>query len=150
MVVTEAYHSVFSQTYQRSDLELRKIENGKDKKGIYNVLGNAFYLNGAQGVDFMFMETAVSHEQFIPQPNYSGMREVDIPVTNPVLKRWRLLLEQLGNPKNENQELISNLYYRFMGKALVNAKFLIPMKFLNGKPESGENVGEIILKKIRR
>lgn len=147
MVVTEAYHSVFSQAYQGSDLELRKIENGEDKKGIYNVLGNAFYLNGAQGVDFMFMETAVSYEQFIPQPNYSGMREVDIPVTNPDLKRWRLLLEQLGNPKNENQELISNLYYRFMGKALVNARFLIPMKFPNGKPESDENVGEIILKK---
>lgn len=149
MVVTEAYQSVYAKSYENTELELRKIENGADKKGIYNFLQTSFFVNGAQGVDFLFPQAGISSEKFMPAPDYSGMREVDIPVTNPDVERWILLLAQLGEPQTEDQKLIYRLYYGFLSRELVKAKFVVPMRFAKGTPVRGEGdeEGTVTLKK---
>ena len=149
MVVTEAYKPAYEKSMEGTDRELRKIENGSDRKGIYNFLGNSFFVNGAQGVDFLFVEAAISWERFMPAPDYSGMSEVNIPVTNPDVERWMLLLGQMGNPKNDDEDLICRLYYRFMSKEIVKAKFIVPMKFEGEapSPEEGDEDGKVTIKK---
>ena len=149
MVVTEAYKTAYEKSLEGTDQELRKIEKGSDGKGIYNFLGNSFFLDGAQGVGFLFSNVAVSWEQFMPKPDYTGIPEINIPVTNPDVERWLLLLAQLGNPQNDDQELIYRLYFRFLGKEIVKAKFIIPMKFEGEapKPDEGSEDGKVTLKK---
>lgn len=149
MIVTEAYQSFYAKSFEGKNVELRKIENGEDKKGIYNFLGYCFFVNGARGVDFLYEEIAISYEQFMPAPDYSGMREVDIPVNNPDVERWLLLLGQMGVPETDDEKLICNLYYRFLGQEIVKARFIVPMRFMGEKPvsEEGDEEGKLTLKK---
>ena len=47
MLIPKAYIDVIKNQYNPDVFDIVKIENGSDKKGIYNFLGSTFYLNGA-------------------------------------------------------------------------------------------------------
>ncbi len=127
MIFTEAYKEVMSTNFENDMTEVRKIENGKEKKGIYNFLSGAFYLNGACGIAVLSEQVGIAAQMLVPPPNYADANPKDIPVENPDLVRWMLLMTQMPQPQTEDQKLIYNLYYRFMGKEMVKARFLIPM-----------------------
>lgn len=127
-LVTDAYYNVYAKKFSEGALELKRVENEEDKNGIYNFLGGAFYLNGVQGIEFLYSEAFIGADTIIPKPSFEGARDVDIPVTNPDVERWILMLSQVGQPKNENEKVIFNLYYHFLSKALTEAKFIVPMK----------------------
>lgn len=146
MIFTGAYKTVLSAQFPEDRFEIKKIENGENKDGIYNFLGSTFYLNGACGVRVLSEQTAIGADMLVPPPDYSNVRPQDIPVTNPDLVRWMLLLGQLGAPEGEDEEIIYKLYYRFMSKEMVKAKFLIPMRNDSEISKRNES-GEVVLKK---
>lgn len=146
MIFTDAYKTVLSAQFSEDRFEIKKIENGESKDGIYNFLGSTFYLNGACGVRVLSEQTAIGADMLVPPPDYSDVKPQDIPVTNPDLVRWMLLLGQLEKPDGKDAEIIYNLYYRFMSKEMVKARFLVPMQS-EGEISKGDESGEIALKK---
>ena len=72
-------------------------------------------------------------------PNYEGMRDVDIPVENPGLVRWMLLLGQLGKPDTPEKEFLHEMYFYFFGQELLKSTFIIPMRTHGEIPEANEN-----------
>ena len=80
------------------------------------------------------------------EPDYSNIPEISVPVTNPDLVRWMLLIAQLGQPATEEQKLIYKLYFRFLSIEMTKARFIIPTKTSEDFPEPDEN-GKTVLKK---
>lgn len=112
----------------RTDVVLRKVEKGADGAGITNALGTEFYLNGALGAFIESKDTVVWAKEIVPEPDFSGLPEIQIPVTNPDLVRWMLLMGQIGNPETDEAKQILQLYYGFVARELMTAKLLIPVK----------------------
>lgn len=146
LVIPKAYAQVYQTIYSKDDYELKKIENGKDKKGIYNFLGSAFYLNGACGVDVIGPQTAIGATKLVAPPDYSNTPQINIPVTNPDLVRWMLLMGQLGAPDSPDKEIIFKLYHNFFSKELGKATLLIPIKKEGEIPTPDKN-GKTVLNK---
>ena len=117
----------------------QEIYNAYNKE-IYNFLGNAFYLNGACNVQVCSQDVEIKRERLVPAPDYSNLPKVNIPVTNPNLVRWLLLIGQLDKVESEKEKLVYSLYYDFMCKELLKAEFLIPMKKIKDiESEDGNN-----------
>ena len=145
LVIPKAYAHVYTPTYSQGDYELKKIENGEDKKGIYNFFGSTFYLNGACGIDIIGPQTAIDASKLVPPPDYSNTPHINIPVTNPDLVRWMLLMGQMGAPDSPDEETVLKLYHNFFLRELNKATLLIPMKKEGEIPTSDEN-GKTVLK----
>ena len=145
LVIPKAYAHVYATTYSEGDYELKKIENGEDKKGIYNFFGSTFYLNGACGIDIIGPQTAIDASKLVPPPDYSNTPQINIPVTNPDLVRWMLLMGQMGKPDSPDKETVLKLYHNFFLRELNKATLLIPMKKEGEIPTPDEN-GSTVLK----
>ncbi len=145
MIISKAYSDAYEPMYTTDEFEMRKIENGKNKDEIYNFLGSTFYLNGACGVAILSEQTAIDASKIVPKPDYGDTPQINIPVTNPELMRWMLLLGQLGHPETPDAELIYKLYYRFMSIEMTKAMFVIPMQTEGEIPKTDEK-GEAVLK----
>lgn len=128
MLLTPSWYRQFKETIDsRPNSVVKLIENTEDKKGIENFLGTAFYLNGALGAIFNSKEVSISASALVQKPDYSNLPEIQVPVMNPDLVRWMLLMGQLDSPTAEDEEVIYKLYYKFFSKAMPKAKFLIPL-----------------------
>lgn len=145
MIISKAYSDAYETMYSTDEFEMRKIENGKNKDEIYNFLGSTFYLNGACGVAILSEQTAIDASKLVPKPDYGDIPQIKIPVTNPELMRWMLLIGQLGQPETPDTELIYKLYYRFMSIEMTKAMFVIPMQTEGEVPTADEN-GKAVLK----
>ena len=145
LVIPKAYAHVYAATYSQGDYELKKIENGEDKKGIYNFFGSAFYLNGACGIDVIGPQTAIDASKLVPPSDYSNTPKINIPVTNPDLVRWMLLMGQMGKPDSPDKETVLKLYHNFFLRELNKATLLVPMKKEGEIPTPDEN-GSTVLK----
>ncbi len=145
LVIPKAYAHVYAATYSEGDYELKKIENGEDKKGIYNFFGSTFYLNGACGIDIIGPQTAIDASKLVPPPDYSNTPQINIPVTNPDLVRWMLLMGQMGKPDSPDKETVLKLYHNFFLQELNKATLLIPMKKEGEIPAPDEN-GKTVIK----
>ncbi len=130
IVDEERYNYVMEKLTEakRTDVTLRKVEKGEDGEGITNALGTEFYLNGALGVFIESKDTVVWAKELVPKPDFSGIPEIQVPITNPDLVRWMLLMGQIGHPETDEAKQIFQLYYGFMARELMGAKLLIPMK----------------------
>lgn len=138
-IFSKPYKGVGEKHFPSDLFEIRKIENGDNNDGIKNFLFDAFYLNGAMGVRVNFEAVAIGADSIIQKPNYYGMKENEIPVTNPNLVRWMLLRSQIANPSTEAEKMVAKIYYRFFAIEVLKAKFLVPAKAV----EEGENPVEI-------
>jgi len=145
MIISKAYSKLYEPMYPADKFEIRKIENGKNKDGIYNFLGSTFYLNGACGVAILSDQTAIDAGKLVPKPDYSDIPQINIPVTNPDLMRWMLLIGQLGHPETQDAELIYKLYYRFMSIEMTKSMLVIPMQTDGEIPAADQN-GKTVLK----
>lgn len=147
LIFTKAYKNVMTDYYEKNGFEIKKIENGEKGDGIYNFLGSIFYLNGACGVAVVSLNTSIDASMLVEKPDYSKIKNpAEIPVTNPDIERWLLLLGQMDEPQTDDEKLIYRLYYGFLSKEMVKGTFLIPMKKDNDIPEPDEN-GNTVLKK---
>lgn len=147
IVDEERYDYVMAKLTEakRTDVTLRKVEKGEDGEGITNALGTEFYLNGALGTFIESKDTVVWAKELVPEPDFSDLPEIQVPVTNPDLVRWMLLMGQLGNPETDEAKQILQLYYGFMARELMTAKLLIPMKG-NLIHDAVDAEGETVLK----
>ena len=146
MMITTPYVSAYKEAYSKNGFEIITINNGEDGKGIYNFLGSAFYLDGGCALRVNGKEVGIVAEMIVPPPSYDGVPKINIPVTNPDLMRWILLLGQLGEAKTDDEKLIEGLYYGYFQRELPKARFLIPMKYDGDIPVPDEN-GKTILQK---
>ena len=146
LIVPSSYYSVMSKFYNTDEYELKKIENGEDKKGIFNFLGTAFYINGAVGVAVTSDKTCIDGRMFVAPPDYSDLPEINRPITNPDLVRWMLLYFQLGQLDTDEKKTIGNLFYTFMSKELLKAKLLVPMK-KEGEISAPDAEGKVVISK---
>lgn len=145
MIISKAYSKRYETMYPADKYEIRKIENGKSKDGINNFLGSTFYLNGACGVTILSDQIAIDAGKLVPKPDYGDTPQINIPVTNPDLVRWMLLMGQLGHPETPDAELIYKLYYRFMSIEMTKAMFVIPMQ-TEGEVPKADKDGKTVLK----
>lgn len=145
-IATKQYEKLVMSTLSEDKYEFKRIENGEKRDGIYNFLGSTFYLNGACNVGVLSGQTIIAGEMLVPKPDYSNIPPQNIPVTNPDLVRWMLLMGQLGKPEGKDGELIYKLYYRFMSIEMTKANLLIPMQNEGDIPAPDEN-GKTVLKK---
>ena len=134
-ILTKAYKDIFKVRFPEERYEIREIKNDDSHKAIYNFLGYCFYMNGACGVKVVNENTAIAAPEFVPEPDYSNIPEISVPVTNPDLVRWMLLIAQLGQPATDEQKLIYKLYFRFLSIEMTKARFIIPTKTSEDFPE---------------
>ena len=146
MLLTPSWYRQFKETIDsRPNSVVKLIENTEDKKGIENFLGTAFYLNGALGVIFNSKEVSISASALVQKPDFSDLPEIQVPVMNPDLVRWMMLMGQLDYPITEEQELLYKLYYKFFSEAMPKAKFLLPLEAASGFPEGGQEANSFVL-----
>ena len=151
MLLTPSWYRQFKETIDsRPNSVVKLIENTEDKKGIENFLGTAFYLNGALGAIFNSKEVSISASALVQKPDFSDLPEIQVPVMNPDLVRWMLLMGQLDYPITEEQELIYKLYYKFFSEALPKAKFLLPLDATSGFPDNTQGANSFVLKEDAR
>lgn len=117
----ERLKSRFSDTEK---YDIRRV-SAEDMQQVFT---DAFYLNGVTGVHLMSEQTSIASQGIIAPPTYDGVPEEEIPVTNPDVMRWLLLLGQLGTPTTDEDRLNHQLYYRFMALEMPKARFLTPIK----------------------
>ena len=148
MLLTPSWYRQFKETIDsRPNSVVKLIENTEDKKGIENFLGTAFYLNGALGAIFNSKEVSISASALVQKPDYSNLPEIQVPVMNPDLVRWMLLMGQLDSPTTEDEEVIYKLYYKFFSEAMPKAKFLIPLDAASEFKDDGQEANSFVLEK---
>lgn len=146
MLFTPRCYYRFKETIDsRPKSVVKLIENIEDKKGIENFLGTAFYLNGALGATFNTKEVSISASVLVQKPDFSDLPEIQVPVMNPDVVRWMLLMGQLDSPTTEDEEVIYKLYYKFFSMAVPKAKFLLPLEAASGFPEGGQEANSFVL-----
>ena len=146
MLFTPRFYHRFKETIDsRPKSVVKLIENTEDKKEIENFLGTAFYLNGALGAFFNSKEVSISASALVQKPDFSDLPEIQVPVMNPDVVRWMLLMGQLDSPTTEDEEVIYKLYYKFFSMAVPKAKFLLPLEAASGFPEGGQEVNSFVL-----
>ncbi len=141
-IFSKPYRKIGEKHFPEDLFEIKKIERGEDGQGIRDFLFESFYLNGALGLRVNFEAVAIGAENVIPKPNYSGMKENEIPVTNPNLVRWMLLRSQISNPTTDAEKMIAKIYYRFFAIEVMKAKFVIPAKPSDEKIEIPEEIAK--------
>lgn len=148
MLLTPSWYRQFKETIDsRPNSVVKLIENTEDKKGIENFLGTAFYLNGALGAIFNSKEVSISASALVQKPDYSNLPEIQVPVMNPDLVRWMLLMGQLDSPTTEDEEVIYKLYYKFFSEAMPKAKFLIPLDAASEFKDDSQEGSSFVLEK---
>ena len=148
MLFTPRWYHQFKETIDsRPNSSVKLIENTADKKSIENFLGTAFYLNGALGVIFNTKEVSISCSVLVQKPDFSRLPETQVPLMNPELVRWMLLMGQMDKPSKEDEKLIYSLYYKFFSIALPKAKFLLPLDATSGFPKKDQEIHSFVLEK---
>jgi len=146
MLLTPSWYRQFKETIDsRPNSVVKLIENTEDKKEIENFLGTAFYLDGALGAFFNSKEVSISASALVQKPDFSDLPEIQVPVMNPDVVRWMLLMGQLDSPTTEDEEVIYKLYYKFFSMAVPKAKFLLPLEADSGFPEGGQEANSFVL-----
>lgn len=145
---TSRWYHHYKETFDsQPNTQVRRIENTEDKEAIKNFLGSAFYLNGALGIIMNSDDVCIKAQSLVEKPDFSNLPEIQVPVMNPDVVRWLLLLGQLGKPDTEDKQLVDRLYYGFLSKAVPKAKFLIPVRRGENFPEGSDEAKEVILER---
>ena len=151
MLLTPSWYRQFKETIDsRPNSVVKLIENTEDKKGIENFLGTAFYLNGALGAAFNTKEVSISASVLVQKPDFSNLPEIQVPVMNPDIVRWLLLMGQMDKPTTEDKEVIYKLYYKFFSASMPRAKLLIPLDATSGFPDNNQGANSFVLKEDAR
>lgn len=129
LAMTRPYYERERKSYSADRFEFRKVANGPEKDGIIRFLSDCFFLNGAGGVRINDLNLSVARDMLIEERDYSGFTEEKIPVTNPGVVRWLLLLEQIGSPETEQEHRDYGLYFAFLARALNDAMLIVPVRY---------------------
>lgn len=146
-IFTKALAESSMNNYPDAAFEMKKIEKGSSGNGIENFFKECFYLNGATGIEINNEYACIAAEMIAAPPDFTGTPEISVPIMNPDLMRWILLMAQMPEVnENDDTGLIYRLYYRFMSAEMTKARFLVPMKPGKNFPEKSESAQTITLK----
>ena len=121
---TKKYKDILMENTKDDRFEYREIQ--KDR--IETELGKAFWLDGAVTAGVFTPDVQMSGKWLVGKPDTSRLDPLDVPITNPDLVRWMLLIAQMDKPSTPAKETIFKVYYRLFFSELMKAKLLIPMK----------------------
>lgn len=143
-LVTKGHMNILNSI--NDDMEMKLIKNSEDNgKAIYHLLGRAFYLNGACAVGINASGSKIMKDKIVSEPDYNDTPKASIPVTDPDLMRWLLLLGQMHDIKNDTDKAkIYGVLVSFALRELPKATFLVPMKRNSEFPRPDEN-GKIVI-----
>lgn len=127
ILITEAFLPFAELKYPSEFYELRKILNGKEKNGIEKFLGFGFYVNGAAGVSLLYDEVVVPAYAFISQEEHNKKYPLPLPVTNPEIQALSLLIDQIGQPKTDDEKTILDFFYKLIVSRMSEAVMLVPV-----------------------
>ena len=146
ILITKAYLDMWTKQFDPDQYEILRIENGDNAKEIYNFLGGTFYLNGACGVTVLFEDFSIDAGMLVEKPDYSNLPKIQVPVMNPDVERWLLLIGQMGEAKTEDAKKIYTIYLGHLFRELAKAEFIVPMK-MNGEMDPPDESGKTVVKK---
>ena len=142
------YEPVIRERMGEEAIEIKKIENGKDRKEIANFLGQTFYMNGVDEVIPVMKNVSIANHMLVAPPDFSKTPKANIPIMNPRLEKWLLLVGQLGQPQNEAQNLLFQVYFQLAAQEFRNAQFIVPMKGIRPEDmEQPDEQGRAVVKK---
>ena len=127
ILITEAFLPFAKLKYSSEDFELRKIENGKDKNGIEKFLGFSFYVNGASGISLLYDDVVIPAHTFISQEEHTKKYPLPLPVANPEIQALSLLINQIGQPKNDDENTILKFYCKLIVNRMSEVVVLVPV-----------------------
>lgn len=114
--------------------EVKKIENGENRKGILNFLADCFYANGAHECAVLSEAVRIPCGMLAPKPDYSRLKPEARPVLNPDLERWILLLGQISKPEGEEPGLSYKVIYNLLVQQIPNARLMVPVTYEGKRP----------------
>lgn len=135
ILITEAFLPFAELKYPSEFYELRKILNGKEKNGIEKFLGFGFYVNGAAGVSLLYDDVIIPASTFITLEEHNQKYPLPLPVTNPEIQALSLLVNQIGQPKNDDENTILNFYCKLIVNRMSEAVVLVPVSSDDKKNE---------------
>ena len=91
----------------------------------------------------------VNRDELMPPMNWSGIPEIQIPVTNPELQHAMILFFQTLRSKQntpDKREILQSLEDNMLDE-IIKARYLIPMQLNEKNPSTSDEVGAITLKR---
>ncbi len=136
ILITEAFLPFAKLKYSSEFYELRKILNGKEKNGIEKFLGFGFYVNGAAGVSLLYDEVVIPTYAFISQEEHNKKYPLPLPVTNSEIQALSLLIDQIGQPKTDDEKTILDFFYKLIVSRMSEVVVLVPVSSDDKKNET--------------
>ncbi|SEQ38535.1 hypothetical protein SAMN02910289_01907 [Lachnospiraceae bacterium RM5] len=146
LIITTPYLKKYNENNTNENLEVRRIANNEDKTAIRDFLGGVFYFNGAIGVEVVYDNVAINNQMLVAPPDFKNVPKQNIPVMNPDVMRFILLIGQLSEAETEESKKKFALYYDFLFREIKKANFLIPVKNDGNLPKPDKD-GKITLEK---
>ena len=108
--------------------EFKRIENGPEKEGIRNFLRDLFIYDGVEAIQYFTEDTFIFAKELMDLPNYEGVDEAEIPVTNPDLMKFLHLSSQSDGIEDKEEKNIGKAYFYLLARFTKTAKFIAPMQ----------------------
>lgn len=140
-VFTKAYLDNYRLSFNDEDYMFFKVENGTEKQGIKKFLLSQFMENGVWGVELLNEDVTVKAELIVAPPDYTGKKREEVPICNPNLVRWMLLMGQMPAPETDEAKTIFKAYYKFFSDELPKAHLIVPIQKDGSNDKSGSQRG---------
>ena len=139
LLFTEAYLKDYESKYKRPVYDIIKFDKNDSLDEVEDILGMYFYLNGVSGIHVLYDNVSLEAEQLVPKPDYSKIPENKVPIMNPELVKWMLLVGQLEKSTKDDKDIYLTLYKKYLHRALLKTKFLVPIKSGSPAPVISDN-----------
>ena len=128
-LVPSSYMHYRKEIYKKDErYDFKRIENGPEKEGIRNFLRDLFIYDGVESILYFTEDTVIFAKELMDLPNYEGVDEAEIPVTNPDLMKFLHLSSQSNGIEDKEQKQIGNAYFYIFARFTKTAKFIAPMQ----------------------
>lgn len=142
-LIPSSYIHYRKEIYKKDErFDFKRIENGPEKEGIRNFLRDLFIYDGVESIQYFTEDTLIFAKELMDLPNYEGVDEAEIPVTNPDLMKFLHLSSQSDGIEDKEQKNIGKAYFYIFARFTKTAKFIAPMRlhgydqFLEDNPQT--------------
>lgn len=127
-LIPSSYMHYRKEIYKKDErFDFKRIENGPEKEGIRNFLRDLFIYDGVESIQYFTEDTLIFAKELMDLPNYEGVDEAEIPVTNPDLMKFLHLSSQSDGIEDKEQKNIGKAYFYIFARFTKTAKFIAPM-----------------------
>ena len=128
-LIPSSYMHYRKEIYKKDErFDFKRIENGPEKEGIRNFLRDLFIYDGVESILYFTEDTLIFAKELMDLPNYEGVDEAEIPVTNPDLMKFLHLSSQSDGIEDKEQKNIGKAYFYMLARFAKTAKFIAPMQ----------------------